>query len=65
MFTTVTIVRVHQNEYEKDFNAVAIFLSHYINKRAPTSSVKVASVGKNRAAKWQYFQGKNLVEEVI
>ena len=32
---------------------VVTFLTQYINKRAPTPSVKVASVGHNRPAKWQ------------
>ena len=39
--------------YRKDFDAVVTFLTHYINKRAPTPSVKVASVSQNRPGKWQ------------
>jgi len=41
--TAVATVRVHPGKYEKDFNA----------ERAPTLSVKVASGGGTRPAKWQ------------
>ena len=51
--TAVTIVRVHPDKYEKDFDTVVAFLTQYINKRAPTSSMKVAFVGQNRPAKRQ------------
>ena len=50
--TVVTIVRTHLGK-EKDFNAVVVFLTQYIEKRAPTQSVKFASVGQNRPAKQQ------------
>ena len=53
MSTAVTIVRVHPDKYEKDFDTVVAFLTQYINKRAPTSSMKVAFVGQNRPAKRQ------------
>ena len=51
--TAVATVRAHQEQYEKDFDTVVIFLSQYIDKRAPTPSVKVASVGQHRHTKWQ------------
>ena len=53
MSTTVAAVRVHPDKYEKDFSKVVTFLSQYISQRAPTPSVKVASVGQSRPAKWQ------------
>ena len=53
MSTAVVTVRAHPDKYEKDFNAVVIFLTHYIKKRAPTPCVKVVSVGQNRPAKQQ------------
>ena len=45
LFTAVTAVRAHPDKYKKNFDAVVTFLIQYINKRAPTPSVKVASVG--------------------
>ena len=42
--TAVTAVRVYPNKYKKDFDAVVAFLTQYINKKAPTPSVKVATV---------------------
>ena len=53
MSTAVATVRVHPGKYEKDFNAVVVFLSQYINKKSLTHSVKVASVNQTRPAKWQ------------
>ena len=44
---------VHPDKYEKDFGSVVTFLTKYINKRALTPSVKVASVGQKRPAKQQ------------
>ena len=41
--TAVATVRLYQDKYKKDFNAVIAFLTQYIDKRGPTSSVKVAS----------------------
>ena len=41
----VATVRVHLDKYEKNFDAVVNLLTEYINKRAPTPNVKVASVG--------------------
>ena len=49
----VAAVRATPDKYEKDFDAVVAFLSQYINKRAQTSSVKVASVRQSKPAKWQ------------
>ena len=49
--TAVATVRVHPDKDEKNFDAVVAFLTQYIDKRAPTASVKVASVGQNRPAK--------------
>ena len=51
--TSVMSVRVHPDKYEKDFDAVVAFLTQYIDKRAPTPTVKVTSVGQDRPAKWQ------------
>ena len=53
MSTAVTAARVHQDKHEKDFNAVVTFLTQYTNKRAPTLSVHIASVGQTRPAKQQ------------
>ena len=53
MSTAVAAVRVHPDKYEKDFDAVVTFLTQCIDTRAPTPSVKVASVGQNRPAKQQ------------
>ena len=47
----VSTVRVHPDKCKKDFDAVITFLTQYINKQAPTPSVKVASVGQTRPAK--------------
>ena len=51
--TAVTAVRAHADKYEKDFNAGVAFLTQYINKKAPTLSVNIASVAQTRPAKWQ------------
>ena len=48
-----TIVRAHPNKYEKDFDTVVAFVTQYINKRAQTLSVKVASASQTRPAKQQ------------
>ena len=53
MSTAVAAVRAHPDQYEKDFDAVVTFLSQYINKRALTPSMKVASAGQGRPSKWQ------------
>ena len=44
LFTAVITVKVDPVKYEKDFNAVAPSLTLYIDKRAQTISVNVASV---------------------
>ena len=49
--TAVAAVRMHSDKYEKDFNAVAAFLTQYINKQGPTPSVKVASIAQTIPAK--------------
>ena len=51
--TAVATVRVHQDKYEKDFNAVVAFVTQYVSKRVPTPSVKVSSVAQTRPAKQQ------------
>ena len=51
--TAVTTVRAHPDKCEKYFNALVTFLNQYIDKRAPTPSVKVASVTQTRPAKLQ------------
>ena len=53
MSTAVTALRVHPDKYKKNFDIVVIFLTQYIDKRAPILSVKVASVTQTRPAKWQ------------
>ena len=40
-------------QIQEDFDAEVTFFTQYIDKRSPTSSVKFASVGQNRAAKRQ------------
>ena len=51
--TAVIAVRAHPEKYKRDFDALVTFITQYINKRAPTPSVKIASIGHNRPAKWQ------------
>ena len=53
LLTAVVTVRAHPDKYVKDFNAVVTFLTQYIDKRAPTLSLKVASVAQTRPAKQQ------------
>ena len=49
----VAAVRAHPDRYEKDFDTVVTFLTQNIDKRAPTPSMKVASVTQIRPAKQQ------------
>ena len=49
----VTVVRAYPDKYENDFYPLVIFLNQYIDNRAPTSSVKIASVGQTRPVKWK------------
>ena len=51
--SAVITVRAHADKYEKDFYTVVAFLTQYINKRASSLSVKVASFSQIRPAKWQ------------
>ena len=53
MSSAVSSVRVHPDKYKKDFNAVVSILTPYIDKRAPTPSVKVASVAQTSPARQQ------------
>ena len=53
LFTAVIAVRAHPDRYEKDVDAVIAFLSQYIDRKAPTPSVKVASIDQTRPAKRQ------------
>ena len=53
MSTAVSTVRAHPDRYEKNFNAVVAFLSQYIDRKAPTPSVKVAFITQTRPAKKQ------------
>ena len=39
--TALAAVRAHPDKYEKDFYAVVTFLTQYIDKRAPTQSMKL------------------------
>ena len=49
--TAVTTVRTDPDKCKKDIDAVVTFLTQYIEKKVPTPSVKVASVGQTRHAK--------------
>ena len=49
----VATVRAHPDKYKKDFDTLVAFLSQYIDKRALTVKLKVASVGQSRPAKQQ------------
>ena len=51
--TAVAAVRAHPDNYEKDFDAVVIFFTQYMDKRAPTPSVKVGSVMQTSPTKQQ------------
>ena len=53
MSTPVATVRVHPDKYEKDFDVLVAFFTQYIDNRALTLSVKVASDSQKRPAKWQ------------
>ena len=46
MSTAVAAVSAHLDKYQKYFDTVAPFLTQFIDKRAPTPSVKVASAGQ-------------------
>ena len=68
--TVVAAIRAHLDKYEKDFNTVVAFLTQYLDKRAPTLSVKVASVAQTRPSKWQKmnashgtFKGKIMLKK--
>ena len=52
MSTAVVTVWAYPDKY-KDFEALVNFFTQYIDKRAPTLSVKVASVGQMTSAKQQ------------
>ena len=63
--TAVATVRTHLDRYNKDFDVVVTFLTQYINRKAPTPSVKVASITQTRSAKrkktrasYNIFRGK-------
>ena len=47
------VIRAHPDKYQKNFDVVVAFLTQYIDKKAPTSSVKVAPVTQTRLAKRQ------------
>ena len=47
MSTAVATVRAHPDKYKKDFDTVVAFLTQYVDRKAPTLSVKVASVLEN------------------
>ena len=51
--TAVAPVRAHPDKYEKNFDAVVVFLTLCIDKRSPTLSVKVAFVTQSRSLKQQ------------
>ena len=55
MSTAVATVNAHPDKYEKDFDTVA-FLTQYIDKRTPISSVKVASISQTRPAMKQKYK---------
>ena len=49
----VVAVWARPKKYEKDFDAVVDFLTQYIDNRASTPSVKVASVSQTTSVKQQ------------
>ena len=51
--TAVPAVRAHPDRYKKDFDAVIAFITQYISRKAPTTSVKGASFTQIRPAKRQ------------
>ena len=51
--TAITTVWAHPDKYEKDFAVVVTFITQDMDKRAPTPSVKVASVTQTRPSKQQ------------
>ena len=53
MSTAVAAVQAYPDRYEKDFDAVVAFLSQYIDRKAPTPSVKAASITQAKPAKRQ------------
>ena len=53
MSTAVAAIGAHSDKYKKDFDIVVAILTHYIDKKAPTPSVKVASATQTRPAKRQ------------
>ena len=44
LFTAVTVVRVYTDKYEKEFDSVLIFITKYIDKRAPSPCVNVETL---------------------
>ena len=50
LLTVIATVRMHPDKYEKDFDTVVTFLPQYIDKKASTPSVKVASFNQTRPA---------------
>ena len=53
LFTAVAAIKAHPDKYENDFDAVVAFPTQYVDKRATTLSVKVASVTQTRPANQQ------------
>ena len=53
MSTAVISVRTHPDKHGKDFDAVVVFFTQYIDKGVLTLSVKVASVTQARHTKKQ------------
>ena len=53
MSTAVAVVRAQPDKCKMDFDAVVVFLTQYIDKKAPTPSLKVAYVTQTRHAKRQ------------
>ena len=51
--TAIATVRAHPDKYKNDFDTIDVFLSQYIDKKAPTPSVKITSVNQNRHIKQQ------------
>ena len=66
--TAVTTVRAHPDKYEKDFDAVVTFITQYINKRAPTPSVKVVDqtfqAAEDQCQPW-HVKRKDQVNEIL
>ena len=51
--TAVAAARVHTDKYKEVFDVVIAFITQYVDKRGPTSSVKVVIIAQTIPVKWQ------------